>query len=519
MAQQFPAGGRVLLGLVIFRPPLPMALSLILAVAAGLLVGAGQAPMGVWPATIAGVALFTWLVAGLRPWPALGLGYVSGLAMNTLTVSWVSVLGVWVSVALIAFMALWWALLAVTVSRLMLLRAWPVLVPAAWVAMEYASGKIPFGGFAWTRLAYTAIDQPMSGYLGLVGLAGVGYLVGLVANLLLLAVLSRRFRPVSIAATASIVAVGGLANLAPPAPASGEVTVAMVQPNVNRAEKGTATYAQSVTNNAVSETVFALAAARTSGAAPDFVLWPENATDVDPMADRATRTLVELAVGLADVPIFVGAVTDGPVPDSRQTTSIWWDPVAGPGERYHKRNLVPFGEYIPFRDVLLPRLPILSQVGRQSIPGVEPGVVTAPTDRYPDLKVGTLICFELAYDETSYDLVRNGAEVIVSQSNTNTYAGTFEPHQQLVINRARAMELGREVAASALNSTSAVIDARGRVLDVAGEFEAASFIVTMPVRTNVTPAVRLGPWPALAALIVTMAGLAAGLRRPGAAAE
>jgi apolipoprotein N-acyltransferase len=281
----------------------------------------------------------------------------------------------------------------------------------------------------------------------------------------------------------------------------------MVQPGVNRAEKGTGTYARSVTNNALSETVFALATARTGGQEIDFVLWPENATDVDPVADRATRGLVELSARLAGVPVFVGAVTDGPVPDSRQTSSIWWDPEAGPTDVYHKRDLVPFGEWIPFREVLLPRLPILEQIGRQSIPGEGPGVVDAPTRAYPDLAVGTIICFELAYDDTSYDVIRGGAQVVVSQSNTNTYAGTFEPHQQLVINRVRAMELGREVAASTLNSLSAVIDTRGRVQTVTAEYDADSVITTLPLRSNVNLSVILNPWLAWAACAAALVGI------------
>lgn len=502
---------------MIARPPLPALVSAAIAVLVGLLIGAGQAPMGVWPATLAGLAVFTWLLADRRPGEAFGLGYLTGLAMNALTVSWVSVLGVWVAVALVAFMALWWALLATAVSLLTRLRAWPVLVPAAWAAMEFASGRIPFGGFAWTRLAYTAIDQPMSGFLRWVAVPGTGFLVALVAQLLLLAVVSRPARKtaaLSVAGALSIIALGGLANLIPLSAPGDTVTVAMVQPNVNRSEYGTSTYARSVTNNALSETVFALADARTSGQEPDFVLWPENATDVDPVADAETRALVEYAVALAGSPVFVGAVTDGPVPDSRQTTSIWWDPEDGPGDQYHKRNLVPFGEYIPFRATLLPLLPILEQVGRQSIPGDSPGVVAAPTDSHPDMTIGTLICFELAHDDTSYDLARHGADIIVSQSNTNTYAGTFEPHQQLVINRARAMELGREMAAAALNSTSAAIDARGRVLQSAGEFEAAEFVVSMPMRDNVSAAVRLGPVLPWVALVATLAGVAVAVRRP-----
>ena len=49
-------------------------------------------------------------------------------------------------------------------SRITRLRAWPLLAPAAWVAMEFAAGKVPFGGFSWARLGYTAVDQPLSGW-------------------------------------------------------------------------------------------------------------------------------------------------------------------------------------------------------------------------------------------------------------------------------------------------------------------------------------------------------------------
>ncbi|WP_139651091.1 apolipoprotein N-acyltransferase [Tessaracoccus massiliensis] len=499
---------------MIYRPQLPVVVSLLVAFGIGLLIGTGQAPMGVWPATMLGVGLFTWFMAHRRPGPAFGYGYLTGLAMNTLTVSWVSVLGVWVGVALVAFLALWWGLLAVVVSRLTRLRFWPLLIPAAWVAMEFASGKIPFGGFSWTRLGYTAIDQPMSGWFAYVGVTGVSYLVALVANAGVFVVTDQRRRLRVLAGALAIFVLGGLLNLTPHADPETRVSIAVVQPNVNRHEHGTASYARSVTNNALSETIFALAEART-GEHPqlDFVLWPENATDVDPIEDPETRRLVEVSAHLAQVPIFVGAVMNGPEPDTRQTSSLWWHPLEGPGDMYHKRDLVPFGEWIPFREVLLPRLPILRQIGRQSIPGEGPGVVHAPIQGNPHLQVGTIICFELAYDDTSYDAVRGGGEIIVSQSNTNTYGGTFQPPQQLVINRVRAMETGREVVVSTLNSLTGIVDTRGRVDELTDEFEAASRIVTVPLRYNTNLAVHLGAWPAWASLLTTLLAFAYSYRR------
>lgn len=498
------------------RPPVKPLLSLALAVATGVLLGSGQAPLGVWPATILGVGLFTWLVAVERGRSAFGLGYVVGLALNTLIVSWVSVLGVWVAVALIAFMSLWWGLLALVVSRLVRLRAWPLLVPAAFVAAEFGSGSIPFGGFPWTRLGYTAIDQPLSGYYAWVGVAGTSYLLALTATCLLWAVVSKGARLRALAVAVLIFTVGGLLNLVPVATPEEQVSVALVQPNVNRAEKGTATYARSVTNNALSETIYAAALARTQDRHVDFALWPENATDIDPVNDPETRRLVELSAALIDAPIFVGAVTDGPEPDTRQTTSLWWDPRTGPGPAYHKRNLVPFGEYIPFRRQLLPVLPILQQVGRDSVPGEGPGVLDVSTRSREHLLIGTMICFELFYDDTAYDLIRSGAEVIVSQSNTNTYIATMEPHQQFALNRIRAMETGREVLAATLNSYSAVIDAKGRVLQKQPEeMEATTLLASVPLRHNVNLSVRVNPWLSWVAVAVTLVGVGLTLpRRP-----
>lgn len=498
------------------RAHLPTGLAVVVAALTGLLLGAGQAPMGVWPATIVGLGLFTWLMAG-RPWKSAAvLGAVVGLAMNALTLHWVGVLGVPVALALVLFMSLWMILLGVLVSLIARLRAWVFLVPTAWVVVEMSSGRVPFGGFAWNRLAYTTVDQPLSGWLPWVGATGVAYLLALVGQLGLAAVLERGTRIRLIAVAAAIMVLGGTLKLIPLAPPEGQVSVGVVQGNVNRELHGTAAYASSVTNNVVSETIFLMASNRALNEAPlDFVLWPENATDRDPLTQPDTRSMVEAAVAIAGVPVLVGAVMDGPRPDTRQTSAIWWDPSTGPGDQYDKRNLVPFGEYIPFRDALLPVLPILKQTGRQSVPGTEPGVMNAPTAANSSLLVGNIICFELAWDETVYDTVRGGAQVIVSQSNTNTYGGTFEVPQQLVINRVRAMEMSREMVVSTLNSVSGMVDATGRFLEPTDEFSAAHRTFSVPMRTTITPAVLLSPWLGFGlSLLGIAAAVLAGVRRP-----
>ncbi|HWI00455.1 MAG TPA: apolipoprotein N-acyltransferase, partial [Propionibacteriaceae bacterium] len=177
----------------------------------------------------------------------------------------------------------------------------------------------------------------------------------------------------------------------------------------------------------------------------------------------------------------------------RQTSALWWDPERGITARYDKRDLVPFGEWIPFRDQLLPLLPILHEVGAQSVAGTEPGVLrVALGDR--TIAVGDVICFELAYDKTVYSALTGGAQLLLVQSNNATYGGTGQIEQQFAITRARAMEARREIAVATTNSVSGLIDAQGRIVVRTDEFTSASTVVAMPLRSQITPAVRLAPW-------------------------
>ena len=272
------------------------------------------------------------------------------------------------------------------------------------------------------------------------------------------------------------------------------VNVGIVQGNVPGRGIEAMGRARSVTNNHLAETVNLSVKARLGEVPqPDFILWPENSTDIDPLLDATTRATVQTAAEVAERPILVGAVLEGPGPNQRQTAALWWDPERGVLDRYVKRNLVPFGEWIPFRDQLLPLIPLLAQVGAQSVPGTEPGVLTVPVGGN-ELRIGNIICFELAYDRTVYDTLTNGAQLLVVQSNNATYGGTGQIEQQFAITRARAMESRREIAVATTNSVSGYIDRDGRVVARTEEFTAASLVVPMPLRTGLTPAITLAPW-------------------------
>ena len=112
--------------------------------------------------------------------------------------------------------------------------------------------------------------------------------------------------------------------------AAGSVNVAIVQGNIPGRGIEALGRARSVTNNHLSETVDLMTRVRLGQERPpDFVLWPENSTDIDPTKDALTRLTVDAAARVAGTPIMVGAVMQGPGEDERQTTALWWEPGRG----------------------------------------------------------------------------------------------------------------------------------------------------------------------------------------------
>jgi apolipoprotein N-acyltransferase len=498
---------------------------------AGAALGLTWQPWGFWPLLFLSLPALTLAVRDQPLRRSFGLGYLYGLVMLTVAINWLHVLGVWVAALLILFEALFFGLLGLGLSLVGRLRLWPLAAACCWVLIEYAYSRIPFGGFGWTRIAYAAVDTPLAGFLPFIGVAGLSFVVALTGQLIAWLVLRLRTRRAGearrpgrllavVAVLIALVAVPiGLRGYQVESADTPSVNVGIVQGNIPGRGIEAMGRARSVTNNHLSETVALMTRARLGQVAePDFLLWPENSTDIDPTRDPMTRQTVDAAADIAERPILVGAVMQGPGEDERQTSALWWEPGRGPVARYDKRNLVPFGEWIPFRDRLLPVVPILAQVGAQSVPGTRPGVLNVELAGQR-LAVGDVICFELAYDQTVYEAVR-GSEVLMVQSNNATYGGTGQIEQQFAITRARAMEARREVAVATTNSVSGLIDRDGTVVQRTAEFTAASMVVRMPRRSELTPAIRVAPWLDRGLAAVGLGCCVAGFvlrRRPGSA--
>ncbi|MFG1625867.1 apolipoprotein N-acyltransferase [Kribbella sp. NPDC049227] len=463
------------------------------AVGAGALLGLAFEPHDHPWLTIVAVPLFLAALNGASAKAGFLIGAGFGITYYAVLVPWLTVIGGDAAIALAILEGLFYAVFGLFATQVLKLKLWMLWIPCLWVATEFAAASVPFGGFPWGRLAWALSDSPVGRLASFVGIPGLSFVVALLGALVY-AVLrlksSMRLRIVALVAGVAIV--GGSSLITLSTEGNGKtVTAAMVQGNVPGKGLEFLGRARTVTRNHLAATLdLQKRVEEGTEAKPDVVIWPENSTDIDPFQDAETKADIEEAVKAVGVPILVGAVLDGPGPNERQTTGVVWDPVSGPGQIYAKRHPVPFGEYIPFRDQLLPYIKRLEMIGRQTAPGKVPGVMPIRGVTY-----GDVICFELAYDNVISDVVKGGAQVLVVQTNNATYGGTGQPEQQFAITRMRAIETGRTVLIASTSGISGVIQPDGKVEHKSGQFVRDVYVANVPIRDTETLAIKLGGWP------------------------
>ena len=487
----------------------------VIAILAGVLTALGFQPFGWWPLLPFGVAgLSAVVLASRRVRGATGLGLAFGTGFLLLGLDWMQVIFVEAMFGLVALEALFFALLGALIKVAGRTRWWPLLAAACWTGVEFTYSRFPFNGFGWMRLGYAMVDSPLAWLLPLAGVPGLGFATALVGQGIAWLASAPSLRRIIISGLTlgAVLALAAAGTAVPVGRQVGTVNAGYVQGGAPGGGVYGLGEARTITRNHVAET-FKLADRVTAGEVPrpDFVVLPENSTDMDPYTDAVTGALVSAAVTRIGVPALVGVILDGPGADERQTASLWWDPKLGELDRYIKRGIVPFGEWVPLRSLLLPLIPELRYVGDQSVPGTKPGAMTVTLPDGRTTTLGIMICFDLVYDDFAADMVTHGGQVLVVQSSNAMYQGTGQIQQQFAITRARALELRREILVVTTSGVSGLINADGTIAFTLPEHVGASGVVTLPQRDGVTPAALIGGWLELAVVLLAALGLAASL--------
>jgi apolipoprotein N-acyltransferase len=482
---------------------------------AGVLLYVSFPPRQLWWLALPAFAVFGWVLRG-RGWKAaLGLGYLFGLGFLLPLLVWTGVevgAGPWL--ALVAVEAVFVALAGVGIAAVSRLPLWPLWAAAVWIAGEAVRARMPFRGFPWGKIAFGQADGVFLPLAAVGGTPVLGFAVVLcgfgLCEAVRVAMEGRRTRAVQrgVAAAAllgvAVPVAGALAArpLVSDAAENGTATVAVIQGNVPRSGLEFNSQRRAVLDYHARETR-KLAAEIEAGrvARPDFVLWPENSSDIDPFANPDAAAVISGAARAIGAPVSVGGVVakDGKLLNEQ----ILWDPVKGPVQTYDKRQVQPFGEYLPLRSLLgAVNENWTTMVAQDFSRGTRPGVFDIG-----GTEVGLATCYEAAFDWAVRDTVTHGAEMISVPSNNATFDRSEMTYQQLAMSRIRAVEHSRTVTVPVTSGVSAIIMPDGRITQKTGMFVAGHLVQKVPLRTSRTPATQLGILPEIVLVLVAAGGL------------
>ncbi len=437
---------------------------------------------------------------------ALAVGFVYGAVFFGLMLSWIAVLGVvaWIP------LTLWLGTLSAVYGLLVwTFRMWPpvrwwLIVVGGWALWELIKAYVPWGGFPWGSLGYAAAGNP--GFIGSVQWIGPGgwtvLAVGVAAGLVLVVEDTTQWR--LLIDPAVIVLLLVLAGFLFPPRADGDtLTVAIVQGGSPCPQ----TRCQNE-NQRIFERHLNLTGEIPRGLV-DLIVWPENSfgSPYDPISNSDIEQELRIQAEYSRAFLLVSGTH---VVDEAtfENVNVLYSPIGTEIGRYYKRHPVPFGEYVPLRD-LFDFIPQLDRVPRDMVQGEEPVAFEMGNEGV----LGTVISFEGAFIRNIRDAALVGSQLLAVSTNESSYGPDAPASDQLIeMARVNAAAVGQDLILAAITGKSAFITAEGNVLQKTELLEETYIVEELQFRTaGATLYTRIGEW----VIVVALAGAAAGIFTPG----
>lgn len=448
----------------------------------------GFEPFGFWPILFVSFSLLLHSWEASTPKQSLIYGWCFGVGLQCSGVSWIfwslhdhggaPVFMACLTIFLLAcYLAIYTALAGYVVKRFCGGPALPrllLLFPLSWGLFEWLQGYA-LTGFAWMQPGYALIDTPLSGFATVLGNHAVG-----VVMLTLIGVVFAWRRSLLSHMAAPVLLIGmlltgwALKSIAWTSPSGEPISVSLVQGNIAQELKW---------KREMRVPTLRLYRELTLAAEPvDLVIWPETA--LPGYRHRLTRYLDDMRKKMQerDSDLLLGLFIRDPDGEGYFNGVMSID-----GQEYHKRHLVPLGEYIPLRGLIeffrswvdIPMSDIAHGDDEQAL--IEAAGV----------KLGVNICFEDAF---SRDVRRDlpEASVLVNVSNDAWFDGSHETMQHHTIARMRALETGRYMVRATNTGFSSVIDEKGRVLASSPVLQTHVLRATVQPMQGATPYVLWG---------------------------
>ena len=470
---------------------------------------------------VAFIAVVPLLVALRRATPRQGftLGLIAGFIHYAGTVYWtgatVSTFGglpVFVAVIVAGLLALYMAayiaafgaITAILIRRFQIAGLW--LAPAVWVSLEYLRG-ILIGGFPWIPLGNTMVTfLPIAQLASLVGVQGLSLFVAFLnVGFAVAAISSGRRRTIGAAVSMLLIAAvsvwGGLRLAANTLTQGTPIKVGLIQGNIAQTDKWNPDRADMIVDRYLTLSNQAVQ----QGA--QFLIWPESSTPFH-FEDDPGGGLVRGMVRTLGVPLLLGSdETEDGNPPKHYNAAFMLDTRGATAAVYRKIHLVPFGEYVPFQQLLFFVGPLVEAVSAFSR-GTR--VTMLPVEGH---MVSTAICYEVTYPALQREAVRQGSELLTTITNDAWYGDSSAAYQHFDMAVMRAIEQGRYLVRSANTGISGIVDPYGRVLIRTNLFETVAVVGEARYVQTRTVYATIGDLAAYLSAAVVMVALAFALSK------
>jgi apolipoprotein N-acyltransferase len=378
-----------------------------------------------------------------------------------------------------------------------------ILAPFLWTGLELAAARIT--SVPWDQLGYSQVDSLWITQLApIAGVYGLSFVLVL-SNAILIAVWMSSARAASwIKGVVPVLALMLLLLFSfwtGPAPAATSAYAVLLQPNIDveppdnwkgpewKGNVGWLTDAVGQTctpafnGMPVTDAPPPVQNCPQNAPPPGVVLWPEVGSWMR-SDDPRTLALLRSVATSANAPFIAGMVGEDAAGIYNSAVFVGANgAVAG---RYDKIHLVPFGEYVPYRNLFFFADHLTRQVG-DFTRGRNRSVFRTGGHSF-----GVFICYESVFADEVRQFAKNGAEVLVNISDDGWYGDTSAPWQHLNMARMRAIENDRWILRDTNNGVTTVIDPKGRVTLSAPRHTLTSLVARYGYRSDLTFYVRYG---------------------------
>jgi apolipoprotein N-acyltransferase len=344
--------------------------------------------------------------------------------------------------------------------------------------IDEVKSRFPFGGFGWTKIAFTQIESPFVQSIALGGVAALSSITLLISWFII--------QP-RITLALSLCAILLISIFAVPGEHSKKkINVRAIQGGVSEPGLDFNARAFEVLKKhiRVSE--------ETIADSDELIIWPENAIDIDPLNNLESSKMIADYLSKTQRPLIAGAVIQR---DGLKNVAISFSASGQVESIYEKRYLTPFGEFIPMRSIAELFSPYTDYVTDFSAGSKE---IVHNVD---GARIASVICYEIINDGIVRDAAINSSALIV-HTNSATFYGTSEGAQQLVITRLRAIEHRKSIVSVSTTGPSAIIDSRGVVLEDLREDQESSIAFPLTLNSKRTLADLLGGYAQLLILSI-----------------